>query len=424
MQPVIAYRALLAAEVTSTRTHFSDFKRAHAKDPRFREFGKTEGEKEKVFRAWLRELGEKKRVEAEKAEAKFEEMLSEDGLITSGDQWADVSQLEWVRDSGRWLLTSTRCGSQVKGRHAKDRRYDGVNSSSLRESLFNKYLASLTSGGPPAASTSASTSQPPAPTKADRAARAAAALREREDQIRHEQARSQRSAQAARGAAGREEAEREFGQLLIDHVRDHEARWEDVVDGLRRDPRFEHPALQFPHDHRRLFDQHLSALYSKRLAQLEAVFLQHAPLLTTPFSSIEEDILEAPQAQRLVGKDASRLEALYDHWLARRTSKARDEFQELLKENSVLEHWGRLQKKEGAQDGAIEVKADDEEEEEADAPDLREMAGQVGVREIEQVLKNDRRYLVWAHEPALRTGWVEEYLRGLAPPKQTVHQKD
>jgi len=205
-------------------------------------------------------------------------------------------------------------------------------------------------------------------------------------------------------------------------VRDHDARLEDVMDELRRDPRFEHPALQ-PHDHRRLFDDHLSTLYTKRLAQLEALFLQHAPLLTTPFSQIEEVVLEAPQAQRLVGTDARRLEALYDSWLARRTAKAKDEFQELLKENSVLEHWGRLQKKEGQQEGAIEVKDEDEEEGE-DAPDLREMAGQVDVRAIEQVLKHDKRYLMWVHEPEMRTRWVEDYLARLAPPKQTVHQKE
>jgi len=92
VDPVVAYRALLAAEVTSTRTHFSDFKRAHAKDPRFREFGKTEGEKEKVFRAWLRELGERKRAEAEKAEKRFVEMLGEDKEIKTGNKWADVSE--------------------------------------------------------------------------------------------------------------------------------------------------------------------------------------------------------------------------------------------------------------------------------------------------------------------------------------------
>ena len=84
------FRALLLTAVTSTRTHFSDFKRAHSKDPRFREFGKTEGEREKVFKGWLRELGERKRAEAQKAEERFVEMLKADALIKEGDKWTDV----------------------------------------------------------------------------------------------------------------------------------------------------------------------------------------------------------------------------------------------------------------------------------------------------------------------------------------------
>lgn len=90
-QPLAAYRNLLAATVTSTRTHFSDFKKAHGKDARFREFGKTEGEKEKEFKKYLKDLGEKKREAAEKADKEFKEMLNEDTDIREGDKWADVS---------------------------------------------------------------------------------------------------------------------------------------------------------------------------------------------------------------------------------------------------------------------------------------------------------------------------------------------
>lgn len=60
LQPATAYRALLVAEVTSTRTHWEDFKRKYKKDQRFREFGRDDREREKAFRSWLRELGESK----------------------------------------------------------------------------------------------------------------------------------------------------------------------------------------------------------------------------------------------------------------------------------------------------------------------------------------------------------------------------
>lgn len=89
-QPLVAYRQLLATVVTSTRTHFSDFKRSHQKDQRYRDFGKTEGDREKEFKRYLRELGERKREAAEKAEKEFAEMLREDTEIRAGDKWADV----------------------------------------------------------------------------------------------------------------------------------------------------------------------------------------------------------------------------------------------------------------------------------------------------------------------------------------------
>lgn len=53
------YDALLSAEVTSTRTTWDDFRRKWKKDRRFFGFGRDEREREKVFRAWVKELGER-----------------------------------------------------------------------------------------------------------------------------------------------------------------------------------------------------------------------------------------------------------------------------------------------------------------------------------------------------------------------------
>ncbi|GAA5917353.1 hypothetical protein JCM8208_007396, partial [Rhodotorula glutinis] len=89
VDPLVGFHALLSSAVTSTRTHFSDFKRAHHKDARYREFGKTEGDREKEFKKYLRDLGERKREAAERAEREFGDMLSEDGEIRPGDQWTN-----------------------------------------------------------------------------------------------------------------------------------------------------------------------------------------------------------------------------------------------------------------------------------------------------------------------------------------------
>lgn len=58
VQPEQGYRALLVAEVTSTRAHWDDFKLKFKKDNRFRSFGRDDREREKAFKSWLRELGE------------------------------------------------------------------------------------------------------------------------------------------------------------------------------------------------------------------------------------------------------------------------------------------------------------------------------------------------------------------------------
>ncbi|GAA6056664.1 hypothetical protein JCM3770_006335 [Rhodotorula araucariae] len=399
VDPLTAYRALLATAVTSTRTHFSDFKRSHQKDARYREFGKTEGDREKEFKKYLRELGERKREAAERADREFGEMLREDGEIRAGDKWAEV-----------------------KKRHASDPRYAAVVSSTQREQLFSKHLAALASGGAGPSASSASAKS--VPTKEDKAARAAASLREREERVRAEKARAERSANVARGNLGKDEAEREFGQLLIDAVRDHRARFEDVAPSLSRDPRFDAPALH-PSDKRRLFEQHQQKLHRSRVADVEALFAANSPKLTTPFHAVLPAISSDPHVARLVGSDFDALEALYGAWLARRTQTARGEFTQMLRESPILEHWGRMRKLEKhekpaliGQEGTRNDESDDEE------ADTREMAEQIDLKAIHAVLKNDKRYLEFDHVPEERARWVEEYTENLAAPKATVHQRD
>lgn len=107
LQPLTAFRALLASSVTSTRTHFSDFKRSHQKDVRYREFGKTEGDREKEFKKFLRELGEQKKAAAEKADREFKEMLAEDHGIMPGDTWVEVRCVSFFPFRPRFITDSS-----------------------------------------------------------------------------------------------------------------------------------------------------------------------------------------------------------------------------------------------------------------------------------------------------------------------------
>lgn len=155
---------------------------------------------------------------------------------------------------------------------------------------------------------------------------------------------------------------------------------------LEKDPRST-TASQLPlRDRRRIFDEHLTTVYQKRLSALESLFEAHSSELTTPFTTVLPSISDSPIAQRLIGDDVNKLENLYEAWARKRLEKAKREFETLLKENAVLEHWGRLQKKEKEEKGK-EVLEDEEEGEGDDAIDLVDMAKQVDVKAIHAVLK-------------------------------------
>lgn len=88
----------------------------------------------------------------------------------------------------------------------------------MREELFNTYIRKLAS-----TSTKHETPEEIAERKTkERKAKEEASLRERQSKVREEQEKATREANKSRAGAGREEAERVFGSLLVDQVRDHE----------------------------------------------------------------------------------------------------------------------------------------------------------------------------------------------------------
>lgn len=92
-----------------------------------------------------------------------------------------------------------------------------------------------------------------------------------------------------------------------------------------------------------------------------------------------------------MGADFNRLESLFDSWNRRRVENARAEFDQLMKESPILEHWGRLQKREEADESgkklAIGEEGAEEEDDADEAPSLTEMAKQVDLKAIHAVLK-------------------------------------
>ena len=92
-------------------------------------------------------------------------------------------------------------------------------------------------------------------------------------------------------------------------------------------------------------------------------------------------------------KDGRALEQEYRSWRNQRIGQAEKEFQEMLGENAFVEFWGRIRKmKEEAEGGMkVDVGAEDlageEDNEDGEKVDLKALARNIDVKEIERVLK-------------------------------------
>ncbi|KAI0254742.1 Hsp90 protein-domain-containing protein [Lactifluus subvellereus] len=395
--PKEEFEQLLTAEVKSTRTSWTDFRRQWKKDRRFYGWGRDDREREKRFREFLRELGEKKRTLAEKAEADFFTLLRGSGVAQEGAVW-----------------------KEVKKTISDDPRYDAVGSSSLREELFNTFLTAQSNQAVPDQSQKqgvdvSSVEQVDETQK--RKDRKAQAVKDREEKIRAERERVQANMEKARIGLNREEGELQFRTLLTDAIREPQATWESSLVQLQTDPRFRHSSLPLSHQHR-LFEEHVGQLRTKHLDNLHALFHSKAPSLATEFTALPITSLLTSLPATKLGFDVFKLEGEFDRWQRTRTTDARKAFDDMLHENSFIEFWGRLNKLggEGA-DGGVK-RDDDGDEDEGEAGggnvDMKKLAKSVDITEMERVLKGDKRYIMFEHVPEQRERWLRVRMRLLS----------
>ncbi|KAI0770832.1 hypothetical protein BC629DRAFT_1595770 [Irpex lacteus] len=409
LSPKEEYDKLLHDEVKSTRASWTEFRRQWKKDRRFYGWGKDDREREKRFRDYLKELGEKKRAAAQKAELDFFALLKESGIAKPGAVWKDVKK----------SITS-------------DPRYDAVGSSSLREELFQSYIKAngavstmaddRTNSvvGQTELSGTKATEEDEGEKERKRKERKERAVKEREEKIQAERNKVNAEIDRSRSGLSKGEAELEFRTLLTDAIRDPQVTWDSVLPQLKTDPRFTRSVLPL-NQQLHLFHSHVNTLRSKHLTSLHALFESHAPSLATPFTSLPVTSLLSSLPATKLGYDIRKLEDEYEKWQRERTQEARKAFDEMLSENAFVEFWGRLGKIGGK--GVDEsIRADDiEEDSEEQLVDMKALAKTVDLNEMVKVLKNDKRYLVFDHVPEQRERWLRDYLSQLSAPKLSVH---
>ncbi|KAG6854796.1 hypothetical protein C0991_001223 [Blastosporella zonata] len=388
------FERLLQSEVKSTRTSWTDFRRTWKKDRSFYGWGRDDREREKRFRDYLKELGERKRSLARKAEIEFFSLLRDKGSIKEGSTWRDVKQNLY-----------------------NDPRYDAVGSSSLREELFNTFikgkhekeadrkrpdLITSTDGSKRLEEMDEEEREKSREEKKERA------VKDREQKVRVERDRLEADIGRSRSDVTREEGERDFKSMLTDAIRDPQTTWDAALPQLKTDPRFRNSPLP-PNQQLHLFHIHVEHLRSRHLKSLYALFEAHAPTLAIRFDELPLASLLSTSPVVKLGYGSRDLQQSFDKWQRERVSEFRNAFDEMLGENSFVEFWGRLGKigGEGVDGG---VKADDVDGEDGEGGggkvDMKALAKNVDVGEVEKVLKNDKRYIMFDHVPEQRESWI------------------
>ncbi|KAF8655281.1 hypothetical protein AX16_003180 [Volvariella volvacea WC 439] len=405
--PKAEFDKLLADEVKSTRASWTDFRRTWKKDRRFFGWGRDDREREKRFREFLKDLGEKKRAAAQKAEADFFKMLSEKGTSSEKSAWKGV-----------------------KKQFVNDPRYDAVGSSSLREELFQTFVkgkAGVATEQVPIreeTGTRVEEELDEGEKQSRRKERKERAVREREEKILAERRRLDAEINRSRQGVTMEEGEREFRTMLVDAIRDAKLSWDEALLQLQRDPRMQHSPLPL-NQQLHLFHSHQSHLRTKHLNGLYALFEAHAPTLATSFSTLPVSSLLTSAPSSRLGYDVGMLENEFKKWNRERTQRARKEFDEMLSENLFVEFWGKLRKIGGeGVEGGVRADGDGDDDEGVGGGgkvDMKALAKNVDVEEMEKVLKNDKRYIMFDHIPEERESWLREYLSKLSAPQLSVH---
>ncbi|PLW36953.1 hypothetical protein PCASD_06663 [Puccinia coronata f. sp. avenae] len=315
--------------------------------------------REKVFKSWLKELGEQKRQQLMKAEEDFRTLLAEKASLVEEEGYADF-----------------------KLRVQKDARFLAITSNSSKESMWKKWREEsrrAAAANDKNSSTNGISELESQKTNEEKKNREMQSLKAREEQVRSMHKTLEKASKQTKTLLGREEAEREFESFLIDHVRDHNADWSDVKSQLTRDPRYEEIRCLAPHELKAIFTRHTDSIYAKHIRNLESYFgstgattphrtlLGRAEKLVKLTCDAEDERVENPKQPKLTeeemkvkqtimrlteagggkgsrGGGLSKIEDAFDAWKVKREERAKSEFLDMFKESLFVNFWGSMKK--------------------------------------------------------------------------------
>ncbi|KRT84883.1 hypothetical protein AMK59_601 [Oryctes borbonicus] len=428
-----AFRKLLTEAHLHGKSSFSDFAQKYAKDERFKGVEKMR-ERESLFNEYLIEVRRREKEEKsqrrEQVKKDFFTLLREHPDIDRHARWSDVKKKvdgdgrykavdssgqreDWFREYCKILKDEKKKAKEKDKEHKrekdkekhkkkdKDKDKERKEERKRSESKSDKEKkdddlgdVSMREDADPEADQSGASDDERAQElrEKERQARAEASMREREKEVQRTLATHMRDRDKEREQHKRDEAIQHFNALLSDLVRNADNGWREVKRLLRKDHRWD-LADSLPRDEKeKLFNEHIETLLRKKREKFRELLDETAEVsLTSTWKEIKKIIREDSRYTKFASSE--RCEREFKDYLRDKLMAAKTQFKELLQETKLITH------------KSLSI--------------LRE--NQSHMQEIEEILRNDKRFLVLDHIPQERTQLILNYLeeldrRGPPPP--------
>lgn len=372
----------------------------------------------------------------------------------------------------------------IKKEFQKDPRYDAIGSSSLREELFDTFSKTLSTNIRTEEKREENVEEEKKRKREKAVKEREERVRAEKERVERENARSRAGLTGAEvELAFRYVLQSGHSivlltherSLLIDTIRDPTMSFNLGMSMLSNDARYTQIVQANQLSQRRLqslFDEHISHLLSKTSTALSAVFESYALGLDKTWDSLSQSeknsIANSSAVKRLKldsrvtipkpspkddesdPEDGERweypvLREEFNRWQRLRFAEAREAFDKMLEENAFVSFWGRVGKMGAseeerkqlgkviysnetgqlADDITMEIEGMEQAtgggDEGVGGRDLKTLAKGVDLKEMERVLRGDKRWRVFDYLPEEREGWLKEYVKSLAAPKASVH---
>nr|XP_049463992.1 transcription elongation regulator 1 isoform X2 [Anopheles coluzzii] len=431
------FRALMDAAHLHGKSSFSEFAQKYGKDERFKVIEKIR-ERESLFNEYIVEIRkrekEEKQIRKEQIRKDFLTMLRERSDINRHTRFSDIrkkvesdsrykaitehSQREELfedhikalkeekrkakeKEREKELKERNSRSEQRSSRKSRDRSRDRRSRSNDREASQSAKGASNHDGTAnnnndedegEDCNTSDEDEIERQQRERERKARAEASIKEREKEVQRTLATHLRDRDKERQHHQRDEAMRHFNALLADLVRNADLTWKEVKKLLKKDHRWELISMLDRDDRERLFNEHISNLVRKKRDKFREMLDEIPSLeLTSSWKDIKKSIRDDPRYLKY--NSSERGEREFRDYIKDKTANAKLAFRELLQECKFITH------------KSFEL--------------YRENANHL--REVEDILRNDSRYLILHHIAGERTQMILAHLeelhkRGPPPP--------